>query len=57
MKSVETVDVAHPAAMVAQHGGHREQSKRFRPGVIRREVVNPGIDQQDVRGVAVQVGA
>ena len=52
MKSVQTIDIGNLDVMQPQQGSHAEQPYRFSPEIISREIMDPGIDQQNVGDIA-----
>ncbi len=51
METVQTVQVANAEAMIPEQPGQGQQTQRPGPEIVGGEIVNPGIDQQQVRPV------
>lgn len=49
MKAVQTVNVGHFAAVLPETGGQRQEAERFGPEVVGCKIMDPWIDQENVR--------
>ena len=50
MEAVQAVDIGNPRPTGAQQGRQAQQPIGFGPDIISREIVNPGIDEQNMGG-------
>ena len=52
MKSIQTVDIGDLNTMMPQHGSNGEKTHGFGPEIVSSEIMDPGVDEKNVRCVA-----
>ena len=52
MKTIQAVDIGDPNTVMPQHGSDDEKTHGFGPEIIGRKIMDPGVDEQDMRCIA-----
>jgi hypothetical protein len=50
MVRAKAINIMDEEAIFSKQVGHVEKTERFGPKIMRRKIINPGVDEEDIKG-------